>query len=64
LTREREERIIFVPMARKHTAERMLQGQAPSSFGAHACLSGLYLDRENKPGRRDAADTGRPVERW
>jgi hypothetical protein len=51
-------------MARIRTAERTLQGQALSSFGAVACLSGSHLDHEMNPERRDAADTGRPVVRW
>jgi len=51
-------------MARIFTAERTLQGQALSSFGASACLPGTYLDHEMKPGRRDSADAGRPVVRW
>jgi hypothetical protein len=63
LTRDREERIIVVPMARKLFAERMFQGQALSSFGAFVCLPGTYLDHEIEPGRRDSADTGRPVVR-
>jgi len=64
LTDNFEERIIDVPMARKLTAERTLQGQALSSFRALACLSGPYLDHEIKPGRRSSANTGRPVVRW
>jgi len=59
----REERIIIVPMARIFTAERTLQGQALSSFGALACLSGPCLDHEIKPERRSSAITGRPVVR-
>jgi len=64
LTRIREERIIIVPMARIFTAERTLQGQALSSFGAYACQAGSRLHSELKPGRRDTANTGRPVVRW
>jgi len=51
-------------MARILTAERMLRGQALSSFGEYARQAGRSLDHEAKPGRRDAANTGRPVERW
>jgi len=64
LTRSGEEPIIIVPMARIFTAERTVQGQALSSFGASACSPGTYLDHEMKPGRRDSADAGRPVVRW
>jgi hypothetical protein len=51
-------------MARIFTAERRLQGQALSSFGAYACQPGRSLDHEAKPGRRDLANTGMPVVRW
>ena len=64
LTHIREERIIIVPMARIFTAERTLQGQALSSFGAYACQAGSRLHSELKPGRRDTANAGRPVLRW
>jgi hypothetical protein len=47
-----------------HLAERELQGQALSSFGARTCLSGRGLSNEPQPERRDLADTGKPVERW
>ena len=53
-----------VPMARIFTTERTLQGKALSSFGAYACLSGSRLHTELLPGRRDAANSGRPVVRW
>ncbi len=46
------------------TAEPMLQDQALWSFGAYPCQAGRSLDHEAKPGRRDVADTGRPVVRW
>jgi hypothetical protein len=64
LTRDGEERIIDVPMARKPFAERTLQGRSLSSFGALACLPGIDLDHEITPGRRELADGGRPVVRW
>ena len=57
-------RTISFPMARILTAERTLQGQALSSFGAYACQPGSRLHSELKPGRRDSANTGRPVVRW
>ena len=50
-------------MARTHTAERMLQGQSLSSFGAFACTPG-YLDHEAKPERRELGEAGIPVVRW
>ena len=34
------------------------------SFGAYACQPGSSLDHEGKPGRREPANTGRPVVRW
>jgi len=64
LTRKRQERIIDVPMARMFIAERTFQGQALSSFGASACLPGIYLEHGAKPGRRDSANAGRLVVRW
>jgi hypothetical protein len=51
-------------MTRILTAEGTLQGQTLSSRGALACLSGLFFDHEDKPVRRELADTGRPVARW
>ena len=60
----REERKVVVPMARILTAERTLQGQSLSSFGAYACQPGQCLDHEAKPGRRELANAGRPVVRW
>ena len=56
--------IISVPMARIHTAERMLQGRSLSSFGALACTPGQCLEHEDQPGRRQLANAGRPVVRW
>jgi len=50
-------------MARIHTAERTLQGQPLSSFGAFACTAG-YLDHEAKPERRELAEAGNPIVRW
>ena len=54
---------IITPMARNLTAETSLQGQALSGFGAYACQSGLGLEHEAKPGRRESANTGSPVVR-
>ena len=64
LTAAMDRFIITFPMARILTAERTLQGQALSSFGAYACQPGSRLHSELKPGRRDTANTGRPVVRW
>jgi hypothetical protein len=46
------------------TAKESLQGQPLSSFGATACQDGDRLNIESTPGRRTAADAGRPVVRW
>ena len=51
-------------MARILTAETSLQGQALSGFGAYACRTGIGLDHEAKPGRRESAKAGSPVVRW
>ncbi len=64
LTRDAQEGIVDVPMARIRTAERTLQGRSLSSFGALACTPGHYLDHEDQPGRRELANAGRPVVRW
>jgi hypothetical protein len=50
-------------MARTHTAELMLQGQALSSLGATSCPSGFSLNHE-KPVRRMPAIDGSAVVRW
>jgi hypothetical protein len=63
LTRASMWRKVNDPMARHRTAELMLLGLPLSSFGAPACRPGS-LDHEQKPGRRDLALAGEPVERW
>src|SRR6266545_6802487 len=64
LTRDAQERIVDVPMARIRTAERTLRGRSLLSFGALACTPGQYLDHKDQPGRRELANAGRPVVRW
>jgi hypothetical protein len=51
-------------MTRVRTTEGMLQGKALSSFGVLARMPGVFLDHEDKAGRRELADGGRPVARW
>jgi hypothetical protein len=55
---------ISVPMARILTAETQLRGKALWSFGAYACPPGQPLDHEQRPGRRESANTGSPGVRW
>ena len=64
LTREREERIIVVPMARTRTAELKLRGSSSLSFVALACRPAQRLQTESKPGYREAAIDRRPDTRW
>jgi len=52
------------PMARMFTAAKTLRGTASLSFRAYACLPGQSLDHEQRPGRRESANTGRPDARW
>jgi hypothetical protein len=55
---------IDTPMARMLTAAKTLRGTASLSFRAYACLPGPSLDHEQRPGRRESANTGRPDARW
>src|SRR3954468_21205832 len=64
LTTGHQRRTIMLPMARILTAKEQLRGPALSSFGAYACQPGTRLHSELQPGRRDSANTGRPVVCW
>jgi hypothetical protein len=64
LTREREERIIDVPMARTCTAELKLRGPSSLSFVALACRPAQRLHTDSMPGYREAAMNRRPDTRW
>jgi len=51
-------------MARTRIAERTLQAQDLSSFGALACPADSRREGTNQPTRRELADASRPVVRW
>jgi hypothetical protein len=51
-------------MTRTFTAETSLQGHTLLSFGARACQPSRSLDNEVRSGRREAAESGLPDQRW
>ena len=51
----------LLPMARKLFADRTLRGSSSLSSGALACPDGQPLDHQRWLGRREPANTGRPL---
>jgi hypothetical protein len=64
LTRDLEERIIDVPMARTRIAELKLRGSSSLSFVAFACRPAQRLHTDSTPVYRETAIDRRPDTRW